>query len=199
MKYNIMEKDMNELINTIKAISSQDKEGKILEEIFDFHFRQNDDNIIQNLTLHMNESFKINSGLIINYLQDEEQIITEEMFNNFKSVIEVINKLKKKYGFILKNTNIKNNNPYAITGMAMMVDNKETRFSLKINRADGESLIAITNANELLNMINFSLLNLNKILTEGVYNIDINTVNEYININSEVSKKLSILLESINK
>lgn len=187
----------NNLIELVNFISSQKDSDIVLQDIFDWHLKNMNDNLIQNLTLHLNKSFGIPCDLIIDYIRSDNYINTQNV-KNIK-FWNCLNMLKKKYGFLIDNMYTKNRNPFSFLGLSLNLDKEETRFNLKIHRADDESFSVLVNSSDLLGIITFISINLNKIIDSGIYNLNIENINQFITVSDETSLKLKQLLKKTNK
>lgn len=188
---------LKETINKIGLIENSDE---VISDIFEMNFIKNNKDSLQEISIHLQEAFNMDCEIILTYIlshENFEETLLSDCEN--KLILKAVHRLKRIYGYPLRKINTINKNPFCISGMSITMDKEETMFSMTINRADGEYLDSIMNTNELMNLINFSSVNLDKIITDGKYNMDINIINNYIKISKELVNKLENLLKGVSR
>lgn len=187
----------NELLHIINKIETTPSGNELLADIFEFHIKSNNPDFIQSIQMHLNEAFQMNfSGLFV-YFQIPEIASDSDLNISKSNTLLLINNLKRKYGFILREFQMKNDNPFLLKGMGISFTEKETLFSASLIRNDGEKFNTMVNAQSLLNMINLSCIHLDNILKSGIYNLDINSVNTFLNSGGSLLSKFNKLLDNI--
>lgn len=184
----------DEILHIINKIETTPSGSELLIEIFEFHIKSDKTDIVQSIQMHLNEAFQMDFLGLFRYFQTQEIISDSDLNLSESNTLLLINNLKRKYGFIIREFQMKNDNPFLLKGMGISFNEKETLFSASLIRNDGEKFDTMVNAQSLLNMVNLSCTQLNNILKSGIYNLDINSVNNFLNSGGNLLTEFNKLL-----
>ncbi|MBS4534212.1 hypothetical protein GOQ29_01120 [Clostridium sp. D2Q-14] len=188
---------LNELEDFIKKMSEVDNYHEILTTIFEMHFKHDDkDKLFRNLNTHIAEVFKTNPKNLIDYLQHPQYTKIEELSLNatkYKASLLFVNKLKMKYGVLLRPLMAAQTNPFLINSIESNVGNGQSLHRLKLERADGKNLEGLFNSESLLSIFTVLIESLDKSLDRGIFNLNINTIDNYLNSSKIFNEHLTSL------
>ncbi|NBI08383.1 hypothetical protein [Senegalia massiliensis] len=192
-----MDTTLNNLEHFIKEINKTDKYYEILSTIFETHFKlDSKEELIKNLNIHITEVFKVNAHILIEYLQHPNYFKIEQLELNaskYKASLKLINEMKMKYGLLLRPLLASQNNPFLINSIDINVGNQQTLHRLNIERADGQKLEGQFNAESLLAITSVFIDSIDKALERGIFNLNIQTINNYFEYSEILNERLNKL------
>lgn len=183
----------------IKKIRTVDDYHEILESIFEMHFKHDKkDDLIKNLSAHIEEVFKINAELFFSYVRTDEYFNIEQLDLNsskYKKTLELVNKLKMHYGAFLRPLFTRRQNPFLIVGAETNVTNNSSLHMLSLERADGEKFECLFSPDILMMIITALTNTLEKSMKDGIFNINGITLENYL----KQSEKFKMFLDKLKK
>lgn len=190
---------ITELRKLIIDLESAQDYKEILACIFEYHLLENNKQTdINNIVEHLASSFQFDVKFMMEYLSTDEYV-TKEHFDNLENVnrdsLDFINKLKRKYGYIIKNLIQKNRNPFMLSGVDINVKKNGSLHNLRIFRTDGEELALNFDANNLMMALLALTQALNNSVTKGIFSLDEKVINNYIQSINEMHITLEKLIK----
>lgn len=171
----------------------------LLESIFDTHFKLDKrSELISDLVLNISEVFHLNGMELLLYIQFNETLNSEELGLNpklHKNMIDSVNKLKTKYGFMIRKLLNATQSPFLINAVETSIAPNNTLHKIKFSRSDGESLVGIFNSEALMKILTGLTNAMRASIEQGIYSLNDRTINNY---NDQI-KKLSECLNKLNK
>lgn len=184
----------DDILHIINKIETTPYGSELLTDIFEFHIKSDKTDIVQSIQMHLNEAFQMNFLGLFRYFQIQEIISDSDLNLSESNTLLLINNLKRKYGFIIRELQIKNENPFLLKGMGISFNEKESLFNASLIRNDGDRFDTMVNAQALLNIVNVSCIHLDNVLKSGIYNLDINSVETFLNSGGNLLTKFNKLL-----
>lgn len=172
--------------------------SNIIKIIFDSHFKfDNKIDLIKNLNQHIFETFKCNPSVLMNYFQFNGEISLEEFFlkkKNYEKIAKSIEEIKHKYGFFIRELISLQQSPFIIKTASFSIANGGSLHNIELTRADGKNLSAMFTSESLM-LITTSMLNaLEKSMTDGIYTINNEVLNGYLNSSEKLKQLIDILV-----
>lgn len=183
---NLDEKIKDDLKIFIKNMKNITEYQVILGTIIETHLQKdNDDIFVRNLTQHLSEVFNANAFSLIAYLQFPKVYNLNELNLDakYKKALDCINKLKLKYGFVIRDLFMKSQSPLLITSIDVSVNIGNSLHNLKVIRGDGNALNGFCNSEMLMSFITRLLASLQASMEQGVYNFSDVTVKNFLTQN----------------
>lgn len=187
MDINHMMNPRDNIINGLKEFIIKAKTVKnyntIIETMFESHFKLDDKNeLLKNLNEHLVEVFHIHPFALLGYLQFNETLSVSdlEIDNSYKQCIESINKIKMKYGFVIRKLIMKSQAPFIINSVETNIGLGNSLHNITFYRCDGSYLSGMFNPEGLLAMSTSLLAAVKASMERGVYNLNEDTINNYI-------------------
>ena len=171
----------------------------LLESIFDTHIKLDErSELISDLILNLSEVFQLNGMQVLLYIQFNETLSSEDFGLNpkiHKNMIDSANKIKMKYGFIIRKLLMASQSPFLINSVETSIAANSTLHKIKFTRSDGESLVGVFNPEGLMSTVTGLTNALQASIEQGIYQLSDATLNGYKN---QVNK-LSICLNNLNQ
>lgn len=162
-----------------------------LDYAFSMYVNIDNEFMIEDIQGHLENEFKIDGKIIVDLIISDRNTINSDRPSSY--LLNIINKLDKKYGYLIKKKLIIDRNPFAISSVDISVENSSSNHTIKFKRNDGEVLNANINANSMFNIATVLISGLDLALNNGIYNIDGNILKRY----EEVSLALNKTIEGI--
>lgn len=185
---------LSQLLNEIR----KDKNYKeIISEVFRISIDSDNDNMISDLLSNLNETFLIDCNELLNYFFVIGYLTAEQIGITDLEIVEYVNLLKKKYGYVIRKAMAICKDPLIIGGFEANFSDSSSYASIKFSRNDKESLTGIATTQQLLilcqGITNITL----GMLEKGVYNLDLNIIKSYLESNEMLSDKLNSLIKGM--
>ena len=198
--------DKNEILLSLKnfVINTNDIEqsNKIIENIFDLHFKFKDKkNILSDISMHLSEVFNFNPAGLFLYFSSNENFSTSDLGienSKYKNYMKTLNKIKFEYGFFVKKLMSIQQMPFMINFLETNIANGQTIHKIKLSRNDGETFEAVFNPDILMNLTTGMIGALNLSMQQGIYNINTQTLENYLKSTKEFNKYLESIISSGN-
>lgn len=175
----VNEENYKEILNTIFEISMTNKNIDIAD-------------IIENL----NESFGFDCVELIKYLSIPGYLTKDDINIYDSGIIKFINLLKKKYGYIIRKILITEREPFMVTKFSSNFQPGMSYASIKIERNDGENIEGISTAQNFLALTTFINNTTLSMIKNGVYNLDLVSVDNSIHSMKNLIDVLETLKDS---
>ena len=183
----------------LDAIKKNKNYKDLLSSAFEFSFRFQDKNVESCLISVISETFKVNGGILIDYLCSPESFTSDDLNLADNGLVNFINELKFKYGFFIRISRDRARNPFGIKEIQANVGQGFSHNTLRITRFDEENMTFSCSAQDLvhlLNSVNGMLLNT---LMVGVYNVNLDTIKLLLSQNKELNAKIEEIINGISK
>ncbi|MFL0251235.1 hypothetical protein ACJDT4_12435 [Clostridium neuense] len=168
--------------------------NSILNDLFEVHFKFDDkDELFSELNSNLGEVFNINGLNLLAFMQIGKQISANDLGINeqkYSKSIKCINELTLKYAYIIRKLLSKNQMPFSINTVEIMINPQNSFHKIKFQRADGESLEGVFQTENLLMLTTNIIKSLKHSMEYGIYNINSNIVEDYIETNDIFVKYL---------
>ncbi|HAT4071025.1 TPA: hypothetical protein I9Z29_000901 [Clostridium perfringens] len=173
------------------VISKHKNYKELLNFIFENNIKYNNENLIYNVTSNLINIFKVDCNIIIDYLsgayiRGDIELASEEL-----EVLELLNNLKDKYSSILIKSINRARNPIGLSGVSANIGQSVSHNNITIFRNDEKMLDLLCTAQDLVhftNSLNQALLN---VLNVGIYNLEIDSINELMTNLNALNNKLN--------
>lgn len=172
-------------------LSDEENLFERLDYAFSMYVNIDNEFMIEDIQGHLENEFKIDGKIIVDLIISDRNTINLDRPNSY--LLNIINKIDKKYGYLIKKKLIIDRNPFAISSVDISVENSSSTHTIKFKRNDGEILNANVNANSMFNIATVLVSGLDLALNNGIYNIDGNILKRY----EEVSLALNKTIEGI--
>lgn len=164
-----------------------------VESIFrTFAYPQNTE-IVDDILGQFQNQFNLPAMEFLQLLIQDRTEINQRLTNN--KMLSFINRLDKKYGYLLKKNFMSKNKPFMFVGLDVNVEQKSSVHTLRIKRADGQKLECDVTADLLLSTATALIGGLNLALNNGIFNLNSAIIDNY----AVVTKELNNTLERITK
>lgn len=181
--------NMYEIINNLNDKLSVEKNlFERLDMIFSMYVKTDNDSMIEDIEGHLENEFHINGKIIIDLIAMDRDIINIGKSESY--ILDVIDKIDKKYGYLIKKRLIINRNPFSIGSVDLSVESSSSNHTIKFKRNDGEILSANVNANSMFNIATVLISGMDLALKTGIYNIDGNILKNYEEAASNLNKTI---------
>ncbi len=180
-----------DIINNLDdKLSGEENLFERLDMMFSMYVKIDNDFMIEDIQGHLENEFQINGKIIIDLIAMDRSIINREKSESY--ILNVINKIDKKYGYLIKKKLIIDRNPFAIGSVDLSVESSSSNHTIKFKRNDGEILSANVNANSMFNIATVLISGIDLALKTGIYNIDGNILKNYeeaaLNLNKTIQE-----------
>ena len=180
-----------DIINNLDdKLSGEENLFERLDMMFSMYVKIDNDFMIEDIQGHLENEFQINGKIIIDLIEMDRSIINREKSESY--ILNVINKIDKKYGYLIKKKLIIDRNPFAIGSVDLSVESSSSNHTIKFKRNDGEILSANVNANSMFNIATVLISGIDLALKTGIYNIDGNILKNYeeaaLNLNKTIQE-----------
>ena len=180
-----------DIINNLDdKLSGEENLFERLDMMFSMYVKIDNDFMIEDIQGHLENEFQINGKIIIDLIAMDRSIINREKSESY--ILNVINKIDKKYGYLIKKKLIIDRNPFAIGSVDLSVESSSSNHTIKFKRNDGEILSANVNANSMFNIATVLISGIDLALKIGIYNIDGNILKNYeeaaLNLNKTIQE-----------
>ncbi|WP_039653733.1 hypothetical protein [Clostridium tyrobutyricum] len=176
--------------------------NSIIETIFETHFKfDNKRNLISDLNLNISQEFNINGLILLMWLQQNKTINEENInisYQKYKKIIMCINNLRIKYGFIISRLLSRVQNPFLIDSVETLISPNNVLHKIQFIRTDGESLEGLFEINSLMGLTTSILNALQSSMKVGIYNIDKETLKNYMEQSNKFLRYLNKTIEDQN-
>ncbi|WP_040191365.1 hypothetical protein [Clostridium culturomicium] len=152
--------------------------------------------VFSSLQQHLMEVYLSDPSIILDYIQLPIWINDGELGPDFKTAMKHINTTKNTYGGILKEYKESWKNPFLITTVEANVENNESVHNLTISRADGVHVKGQFKPQSILPIIQMLMSATQVSIEKGIYNLDLETIQNYIKSSSEFNEFLLNLISS---
>ena len=167
-----------DIINNLDdKLSGEENLFERLDMMFSMYVKIDNDFMIEDIQGHLENEFQINGKIIIDLIAMDRSIINREKSESY--ILNVINKIDKKYGYLIKKKLIIDRNPFAIGSVDLSVESSSSNHTIKFKRNDGEILSANVNANSMFNIATVLISGIDLALKTGIYNIEGNILKNY--------------------
>lgn len=180
-----------DIINNLDdKLSGEENLFERLDMMFSMYVKIDNDFMIEDIQGHLENEFQIDGKIIIDLIAMDRSIINREKTESY--ILNVINKIDKKYGYLIKKKLIIDRNPFAIGSVDLSVESSSSNHTIKFKRNDGEILSANVNANSMFNIATVLISGIDLALKTGIYNIDGNILKNYeeaaLNLNKTIQE-----------
>lgn len=194
----------NAVINRLKDFISKAKlindYDKILEDVFDLHFRVDDKaDIITQINIHICEVFHADGMALLDYLQSTETFtpnILDMDPGKYRNIINCINNLKIKYGVTIRKLANAQKSPFLINTVESSVSGGQTLHKIKISRGDGNYLEGLFSPESLMALITALTNSMEIAMKQGIYNLNNITLKNYLEEVNQLSEYLDNIIKS---
>jgi len=173
--------------NLDDKLSCEENLFERLDMLFSMYVKIDNDFMIDDIQGHLENEFHINGKIIIDLIAMDRSIIREK---SESYILNVINKIDKKYGYLIKKKLIIDRNPFAIASVDLSVESSSSNHTIKFKRNDGEILSANVNANSMFNIATVLISGIDIALKKGIYNIDGNILKNYEEVALNLNKTI---------
>ncbi len=200
-----IEDPRSNVIKNIKKFLTDTKDNfeiyyKNLEYIIDIHINKDEKSeLIKNLQMQFNYIFGPISFLLFDYFNFNEilSIDTVELDKGtYGKRLDFINAIKIKYGFYINEAITSTQMPFIINTVEFSIGMNESLHYLKIKRADGMSLEGMYKPETLMNIVTGMLGAIEMSMKQGIYNLNDQTLNNYVKQSSQFKDYLEELIKS---
>lgn len=189
--------NFKEFICEIEVI---DDSLEIIEYIFDYHFKYNDNLIIHELADHISTALKINDqsflnpDMLLDYLTIDKILECSEVEEKHHHILSFLNKIKRKYGPVVRQSQVMASNPFGMSGMDINIKNNSSIHNLTIIRGDGEHISLNVESKDLM-LTNLVLTrSLKQAIEKGIFSFDYQMIKDYLHSNGEMIAILDDLI-----
>lgn len=187
----------NNLENLLEILNNKfhmmNNKEKRLEEIFKMYVYPENGSICADILGQLEHEVKCNCIELIHLIVNDRHVLNETVKGN--QLLNIINMLDRKYGFLIKRDMIKQQRPFMLGGFDVNIEQNSSMHSICLRRIDGQRLQCNVSALELINIATNLINALDITINNSLYNIDTNSVMQY----KMVSEKLNKTLEGIIK
>jgi hypothetical protein len=136
---------------------------------------------------------------LLSYLQYNETLNPRDIGLNpqvYRNIFECINKLKFKYGFMLRKMLSYTQIPFLISGVETIVGPNNSLHKIKFTRTDGKALEGLFQPESLMQIISSLTSALKFSMEQGIFNLNDITVDNYLKINEDVTKYINSIIKN---
>lgn len=187
------------LVEILLKMKEVEDHNEVLAYVFDYYLSTSSNNIeLPRLRSHLERVFNFNSQSLFEVLLFEEDIRLEELDlpqGNYKNLYKLIRKLKMKYGQIIDDAIVREQDPFSIFGADINVRQNESTHRMKIIRGDGKSLNLNFKPDTLMPVMMILTQALDRSIRQGVFNLNQEVIRRYISTNENINTLLKELLK----
>lgn len=186
---NVQESNLWSFVEKMKEIPDAEE---LLTEIFDLHFRRTETHsLATELHGHITQVFKADATFLLHYLGDLNVWVHSD-----DTYIENINKLKRKYGYLINELLKRIQNPFLISGAETNVEHGSSIHKVSISRADGTRFDAQFTPGVFLPVLTLFINSVRQSIEKGIYNLNEQDIINFVVESGQLTDLLQSLLNA---
>ncbi|WP_176345174.1 hypothetical protein [Priestia aryabhattai] len=183
----------------LKSMIETEDSHEILEHLFAYYINNKSNNkiVVRDLINSIGEAFRVSPFTIIPYITSKTVYFGPGEFGlDYYEHMRLINKLKSKYGSVVRKGLTAEQTPFLLAGASINISKKDSLHRVKLMRADGENLEAMFKPDSLLNILTVLTNGLRNSMDNGIFSLEEEEVKKYLEIQNNLENKLVDLLDS---
>jgi len=190
----ILKNNLKKFIMQLKTIEEYQN---LIENIIELHLKFDEkSDLVRNIHGNLSNTMQTDAFILFDYFMYPTYLDIEELELDkprYKSCLDCINRLKRKYGGFFSQLITVNRNPFFINSVETSVSNSDSMHSIRISRADGKTLDGVFKSDTMMLIVSNLISALQMSMEKGIFNINEQIVNNYI----EQSKNLENYLNGL--
>ncbi|ERK31861.1 hypothetical protein [Clostridium intestinale] len=196
------EENMLKLKKLLSDISRVENYKELVNDIIDLNVKVNSDDLVDGITNSLSEAFNTDFYIMMVYFQGGNKFTPKnfgDLSNPCKEVLEFINTLMVKYGYILRKLMIEKRNPFLLNLVETNIENGSLLHSIKFKRVDGEELSGNIDIRNLLSISTVLIQTADIALKSAVYNLNIDIIENFLKTSKSINSQLENIISNIKR